>query len=55
MKTKETKEIRNLQVPGDCLPDKELVKLVKEAEKGPFMTFREHKKEMHKWIQENSL
>ena len=55
MRTKETKEIRNVQIPGDCLPDKELVKLVKEAEKGPFMTLKDHKKEMNKWIQENSL
>ena len=54
MGTKETKEIRNVQIPGDCLPDKELVKLVKEAEKGPFMTLKDHKKGMNKWIQEIS-
>ena len=54
MKTKEKKENKNLQVPGECLPDKELVKLIKEAEKGPFITLEEHHKKMNKWIQENS-
>jgi len=54
MKTKEAKESKNLQVPGERLPDKTLVKLVKEAEKGPFMTLEEHHKKMDKWIQENS-
>jgi len=54
MKTKETKESLNLQVPGEQLPDKVLARLVKEAEKGPFMTLEEHQKTMNKWIQENS-
>jgi len=54
MRTKETKVSRNLQVPGERLPDKALAKLVKEAEKGPFMTLEEHHKKMNKWIQENS-
>jgi hypothetical protein len=54
MKTKETKESLNLQVPGEQLPDKVLARLVKEAEKGPFMTLEEHQKTMNKWIQETS-
>jgi len=54
MKTKEAKESKNLQVSGERLPDKTLAKLVKEAQKGPFMTLEEHHKKMDKWIQENS-
>jgi hypothetical protein len=54
MRTKETKEITNLQVPGKPLTGKALAKLVKEAEKGPFMTFDEHHAKMGKWIQANS-
>jgi hypothetical protein len=54
MKTKESKELKNLQIPGEPLADKTLAKLVKEAEKGPFITFEEHHKKMDKWIQENS-
>ncbi|MBW8330550.1 MAG: hypothetical protein K0M40_00900 [Prolixibacteraceae bacterium] len=53
MRTKETKETKNLQTPGEQLPDKVLAKLVKDAEKGPFITFEEHHKKMDKWIQEN--
>jgi len=54
MRTKETKTSKNLQVSGERLPDKALAKLVKEAEKGPFMTLEEHHKKMDKWIHENS-
>jgi len=54
MKTKETKEEKTLQVPGEQLSDKELLKLVKEAEKGPFMTLDEHNTKMNKWIRDNS-
>ena len=54
MRAKETKEAKNLQVPGEHLPDKELVELVKEAEKGPFLTLEEHHKKMNEWIQKNS-
>ena len=54
MKTKEIKEANNLQTPGEHLPNKVLAKLVKEAEKGPFVTFEEHHKKMDNWIQENS-
>ena len=54
MRTRETKESQNMQVPGERPPDKELARLVKEAEKGPFMTLKEHHKKMNKWIQENS-
>ena len=50
MRTKETKTSKNLQVSGERLPDKALAKLVKEAEKGPFMTLEEHHKKMDKWI-----
>jgi len=54
MRTQETKEIKNLQAPGKRIPDKVLAKMVKEAEKGPFMTFDEHHTKMDKWIQANS-
>ena len=54
MKTKETKEEKNLQVSGDRLTEIELLKLVKEAEKGPFMTLAEHNTKINKWIQDNS-
>ena len=54
MKAKEKKEAQNPQLPGSCIPDNELVKLIKEAEKGPFMTLEEHQKKMNKWIQDNS-
>jgi hypothetical protein len=53
MRTKETKESKNLQVPGVQMTNKTLAKLIKEAEKGPFMTIVEHHKKMDKWIQEN--
>ena len=53
MRIKETKKSKNLQVSGERLSDKALTKLVKEAEKGPFMTLEEHHKKMDKWIQEN--
>lgn len=53
MKTKETKASDNLQVPGELLPNSVLAKLVKEAEKGPFMTLEEHQKKMNKWIREH--
>lgn len=55
MKAKETKEDKNLQVSGERLSDIELRKLVKEAEKGPFMTLAEHNTKMNKWIHDNSL
>ena len=54
MRTKEIKQTNNLQTPGEHLPHKVLAKLVKEAEKGPFMTLEEHHEKMNKWIQENS-
>ncbi len=54
MKEVKPKKTTNFQVPGEQLPDKELVKLVKEAEKGPFMTLHEHQEKMNSWIQENS-
>lgn len=54
MKTKETKDSANQQVPGKPLPDSVLAKLVKDAEKGPFLTLEEHQQKMNKWIQKNS-
>ena len=54
MKAKETKEEKNLQVSGEPLSDIELLKLVKEVEKGSFMTLAEHNTKMNKWIQDNS-
>lgn len=53
MQTKETKEFDNLQISGERLPDSVLAKLVKEAEKGPFITLEEHQKKMNKWIKEH--
>lgn len=46
--TKKTNESKNLQVPGERLPDKALAKLVKEAEKGPFMSLEKHHKKMNR-------
>lgn len=54
MKTQDTKETKNLQAPGKRIPDKVLAKMVKEAEKGLFLTFGEHHTKMDKWILENS-
>ena len=54
MKEIKIKEVKNLQVPGEPLPDNELAKLVREAEKGPFVTIEEHQEKMKKWIQEHS-
>lgn len=53
-KTKGTKNRKNLQVPGEPLSDKELAKLVKIAEKGPFNTLEEHNKKMNDWIKQLS-
>ena len=55
MKTKEKKAAMNPQLPGACLPDNELVKLVKEAEKGPFMTLEEHHEKMMKRHEEKMM
>ncbi len=54
MRTKEIKQTNNLQTPGEHFPHKVLAKLVKESEKGPFMTFEDHHKKMDKWIQVTS-
>jgi hypothetical protein len=54
MRTQETKETKNLQAPGKRITDKVLAQLVKEAEKGPFLTFEEHHKKMDEWIHANS-
>ena len=54
MKTKEIKELVNLQIPGERLSEKELVELIKEAEKSQFITLEEHHQKMDKWIQENA-
>jgi hypothetical protein len=55
-KTKVKKTDRNLQTPGEPLPDEELAKIIKEAEKGPFNSLEEHNKKMNEWIQQqNSL
>jgi hypothetical protein len=53
MRTKESIDTKNLQIPGKRVSDKVLAKQVKEAEKGPFLTFEEHHTKMDKWIQEN--
>ena len=54
MKTIKTIKSKNLQVPGEKLTDFELAKLVKEAQKGPFLTIQEHQEKMTGWIKENS-
>jgi hypothetical protein len=54
MKTKGNKKSENHQIPGGCLPDRVLARLVKEAEKDPFMTLEEHQKEMNKWIRDHA-
>ncbi len=54
MKTIKTDKSKNLQVPGEKLTDFELAKLVKEAQKGPFLTIQEHQEKMTGWIKENS-
>ncbi len=54
MKTKEIKSNKNLQIPSERLTDKELSKLVREAEKGPFFSLEDHEKQMAKWIRKNS-
>ncbi len=54
MKEIKNKKPENLQVPGNKLPENELAKLIKEAEKGPFLQLKDHNKTMKKWIQENS-
>jgi len=51
-KTKTGKAERNLQIPGEPLSDEELVKVIKEAEKGPFNSLEEHNKKMNEWIQQ---
>ncbi len=53
MKTKEKKDPMSLHAPSEPLPDVELIKLVKEAESGPFLTMEEHQREMKIWMQEN--
>ena len=54
MKIKGTKSSDNQQVPGERLPNSILAELVKEAEKGPFLSLEEHQKQMGKWIKENA-
>ena len=53
MRAKEKKVTENFQIPGEPLSDKELVKLIRKAEKGPFITLEENNKIMDKWIQKN--
>jgi hypothetical protein len=52
MKTVKSKEAINLQVPGEPLPDKELARLVKEAETGPFYTPEEFEARFDQWKRE---
>lgn len=46
-KIKVSKAERNLQMPGKPLPDEELAKIIKEAEKGPFNSLEEHNRKMN--------
>jgi hypothetical protein len=50
MRTKAIRKSKNLQVPGELLQEKELVKLIKDAEKGPFMTIQEGMKDFELWL-----
>ena len=51
-KTKTTKTERNLQIPGEPLSEEEFIKIIKDAEKGPFNSLEEHNKKMNEWIQQ---
>jgi hypothetical protein len=51
-KSKEKKEEKNYQIPGEPLSDEELANLVKEAEKGPFITLEEHNRRMKEWLEQ---
>jgi hypothetical protein len=51
-KAKGKEEEKNYQIPGEPLTDVELANLVKEAEKGPFITLEEHNKRMKEWIEQ---
>jgi predicted transcriptional regulator len=52
MRTKIIQSGKNMQVLGEPLPDKELAKLVKEAETGPFYSFEEMKQILLQWRKE---
>ena len=52
MRTKTIQSSRNLQVPGEPLPDKELAGLVKDAESGPFYSYDEMEQILMQWRKE---
>lgn len=51
MKTKSNNpQKRNLAIPGEPMSEDEFFQLIKEAEKGPFTSLEEFKKEVQGWI-----
>ena len=51
MKTKDTNpQKRNLAIPGEPMAENEFLQLIKEAEKGPFISGEELKLKMQSWI-----
>lgn len=51
MKTKSSNpQKRNLAVPGDPMSEGEFLQLIKDAEKGPFISLEDFKKEVQGWI-----
>lgn len=41
---------RNLAVPGEPMTEEEFHQLIKDAEKGPFISMEDFKKEVQEWI-----
>jgi hypothetical protein len=52
MKTIKTKK-RNLAIPGEPMSQAEFEALIKEAEKGPFLTLEESRKKFEEWRRKN--
>lgn len=46
---------RNLAIPGEPMSEDEFLHLIKEAEKGPFMTGEELKIKMQTWIKKAEI
>ena len=51
MKTKSNEpQKRNLAIPSEPMSESEFIRMIKDAEKGPFMTGEELKIKMQSWI-----
>jgi len=50
MRTVKNKKEKNLQVPGEPISQAEFIKLIRKAEKGPFMTLDELKDNFNQWL-----